>query len=269
MGRIDVIAADVAEQEIGSGGAGVGAVEGELAARGAGLAEGDATAVDLASELEKMPASLPGESVGEWSDGVRADSRPNLPLQVVHVIDAVGAADGDRRRSIFFGEPGHQGQPHLPDYVERRVVGGTEDFRFIEAMPSAACFVDQRRPDQARPGDGDVLGAPEVIALVVTPDRRASFIGVVENVAAGDLVLGRQVVIDASGEVLLLRDGALGRGESASEMDVRKEGVEQLIAMRSLARPDRGQDHQQEDQDRADEQAQPTQHSTSADPLKQ
>jgi len=55
-----------------------------------------------------------------------------------------------------------------------------------------------------------------------------------------------------------LQRGALGRGESASEMDVRKQWVEQLIAVRSLARPNRGQDHQQEDQNRADEQAQPT-----------
>src|ERR1700687_5699207 len=59
--------------------------------------------------------------------------------------------------------------------------------------------------------------------------------------------------------------GALGRGESASEMDMREEWVEQLIAVRSLPGADWGQDHQQHDQDGADEEAQAAQHSTSAD----
>src|SRR5207248_6267650 len=59
---------------------------------------------------------------------------------------------------------------------------------------------------------GHVLGPSEIVALIVTPDRSTGFICIVEDVAAGYLVLGRQIVIHAGGEVLLPRNGALSSG---------------------------------------------------------
>ena len=65
------------------------------------------------------------------------------------------------------------------------------------------------------PGSGDVLRAAEVVALVVAPERGAGFVGVVEQIAAGELVFARQGVIDAGGEVLAGGDGAERRGHES------------------------------------------------------
>src|SRR5258708_25171748 len=97
VSRVDAVAANVTQEEIGHGGAGVGAVKTEAAAGRASLSEGHATAVDFAYELEEVAPSLPGEGVGKRRDGVGADARPDLPLQVVHVEDAVGPIERDRR----------------------------------------------------------------------------------------------------------------------------------------------------------------------------
>ena len=95
MGRVDVVAADVAEQEIGYRRACVSAVEGELAARGARLAESHAAIVELATELKGVAPLLPRESIGERRNGVGAYARADLALQIVHVVHAVGSTNSD------------------------------------------------------------------------------------------------------------------------------------------------------------------------------
>ena len=180
-------------------------------ARRARLSEGHAAAVDFGVELQEVAALLPGDHIGERSDRVGTDARADLALQVVHVVDAVRAVQRDRGRAVFFRKAGHQRQAHLADHVIIRIVGGAEDFRLVEAVPAAAQFVDQRGTDDVRPRGGDVLGAAQVVPLVVAPDRGAGFVRVVEQVPAEELVFAGEGAIDAAQEVLLGGSGA-GRG---------------------------------------------------------
>src|SRR5439155_12149896 len=101
--RIDVVAADVTEHEIGHRGARVSAVKSEARARRAGLAESHSAIIHFRAEFQEVPALLPGERVGEGRDGIRTDTRPDLPLQVVHIEPAIRPADADGRRTVLFG----------------------------------------------------------------------------------------------------------------------------------------------------------------------
>ena len=56
-----------------------------------------------------------------------------------------------------------------------------------------------------------VLGAAQVVALVVAPERDAGFVGVVENIASGERIPGGEVVVDARVVVVLFGDGARRR----------------------------------------------------------
>ena len=77
MSRVDAVAANVTQEEIGQRGAGVGAVKTEAAARRASLPESNTAAIDFAYELEEVAPFLPGERVGKRRDGVGADARPD------------------------------------------------------------------------------------------------------------------------------------------------------------------------------------------------
>src|SRR5262249_51767139 len=140
------------EHEIGEGGPGVGAVESELAARGARLAEGDTAVVHFAAELQEVLAFLPGERVRKRRNGVGTNAGTDLALQVVHAEAAIGTAHADGRRSVFFGKARNQRQAHFTDHVEIRIVGGAEDFRLVETVPAAAQFVNDGWAENARPG---------------------------------------------------------------------------------------------------------------------
>ena len=184
MGRIDAVTSHISEQEIREGAAGIRAVETKASARSASLPKRNAAAVDFAVELEKVPPFLPGKHIRERSDRIRAYARADLPLKIVHVVHAVRAVQRDRRRTIFLRKPRHERQTHFADDVECGVIGGAENFRLVEAMPSAAEFVDDGGPDNARPRDGHVLRPADIIPLVMPPNGRARLIGVVEHVAA-------------------------------------------------------------------------------------
>ena len=86
-------------------------------------------------------------------------------------------------------------------------------------MPATAGFVNQRGPQRPRPGGRDILGAPQVVALVMAPDGRAGLVGVVEDVASGDQILARKRVVDAPREVFLPGNSA-GRSGHVIEHSV-------------------------------------------------
>src|SRR5260370_13203047 len=80
-------------------------------------------------------------------------------------------------------------------------------------MPASTRLVDQRGPEYARPGDGHVLRASQVIAFVMAPDWNLGFVGIVENIPSGNLILARKIVVHASREIPLRGNGARGRGQ--------------------------------------------------------
>src|SRR5258708_2010947 len=89
-------------------------------------------------------------------------------------------------------------------------------------MPAAAQFVDHGGTDDTSPVSGHVLRTPQVITLVVSPEGRSGFVSVVKDVTAGDLVISRQGVIDASGKVLLAGRGA---GRRRQEIKIPVAGI--------------------------------------------
>ena len=145
MRRIQAAGLNIAEHEVGQSAAGIGAVEYEGAARIARLFESDAAAGDVGAEPEEVLALLPEDRIGELKDGVGTVARADLALQVVHVEPPSGPLmqiDGGPNSS---GSRETPGRPILPTTSIGRVVGGAEDFGFVEAVPARAQFVDQGR----------------------------------------------------------------------------------------------------------------------------
>ena len=177
----------------------------EAAARRARLSEGDAAAVHLRVEFQEVPSLLPGENVRHRRDRIRTDARADLALQIVHVVTRRPGHSAEIVGGPYSsGSRDTSGSPIFPTTSKFAIVGRAEHFRFVEPVPPAAQLVDHRRADDPRPGNRDVLRTPQVVALVVAPDRCSRFVGVVEQVAAGELVFAGQRPIDPAQEVLLL-----------------------------------------------------------------
>src|SRR5262249_33657145 len=143
-------------------------------------------------------------------EAVGTGARPDLALEVVHAVSPIRAINTDRRRSVLHGQARNQWDAHLPCDVIIRVVGAAEDLAFTEVMPADAELVDQRGAKGVGFGDGDTLGASEIITLVVAPEGDAGLVRVVEEIASGDHVVAGKVVIDARSVVALMGDGAEG-----------------------------------------------------------
>ena len=73
-------------------------------------------------------------------------------------------------------------------------------------MPAATHFVHSVGIDGTGPGKGKVLRPSIVIAFIVTPDRRACFVGIVDHITTSHRIAIGDVVINACGEVLLTGD---------------------------------------------------------------
>ena len=78
----------------------------------------------------------------------------------------------------------------------------------LNLLQPMRAVVDECRSEGVRVVGGDVLGAAEIVTLIVAPERDAGFVGVVEDIAAGDGRLGTEIVIDASVVVVLCRNSA-------------------------------------------------------------
>ena len=104
---------------------------------------------------------------------------------------------------ILLREAGYAGQVHLAYDVKLGFIGGAEDFELGETMPAGAELVHDRRTDGANPRAADVARAAKIVALVVAPEGHSGFVGVVTDVAAGDLIFGRESVIHAAGVAVL------------------------------------------------------------------
>ena len=70
------------------------------------------------------------------AESFRTIAWTNLPVEVVHVVDAVRAGDGYRRRAVLLRQPRDARQVHLSDDVELGFVGRAEDFEFAELVPA-------------------------------------------------------------------------------------------------------------------------------------
>ena len=144
---------------------------------------------------------------------IEAIARADLPLQVKHAESSIRTVDADGRRAVLLRQARYQRQAHLAHYVECRIICGAEDLGFEELAPAAAELVDQRRANRLRVGRREVLRTSQVVALVVSPERDAGFIGVVEHVSSRQLIIRRELVVDASRVIILLGHSAEGRAQ--------------------------------------------------------
>src|SRR5262245_59098368 len=206
--RIEAAALHIAENEIGKRAPGVSAVEGYAAARVSRLIEGDVAIFDVSAEFEEVSAPLPRERIGKLKDLIGTITWPDLALQIIDAENAIRPTDADARWPVIFRNVRDTGQPHHSGHVEGRIVGGAEDFRFAELVPTAAHFVDQRVAERVRPRRNVVLRAPQVVALVMPPVRIPGFKSVVKDVTPRNRIARRKVVVNARRVVVLLAQSA-------------------------------------------------------------
>src|SRR5262245_43944615 len=94
-----------------------------------------------------------------------------------------------------------------------------------------------------RPGAYVVLRAAQVVALVVAPERNTRFVRVVENIASGKRVPGREQMVDTTGVIVLRRKGAAGRGGEVLRSHLRVGLRHELQKHQRLLAQARGRDH--------------------------
>ena len=169
-----------------------------------------------------------------WRDRVRADARADLPLQVVHVERAIRAAEQMEGGPYSSGSRETSGRPILPTTSKFASLVVPKTSASLKRCQPPRSFVDERGAEGVGPGDRHVLRAAQVVALVVAPDGRAGFVGVVEDVAAGDLVLAAKGCDRRGAEVVLPGSRAGRRG---GEVEHAVAGVRQRLEIQERPAP--------------------------------